>query len=70
MTNSIDGYRQLTDSETASINKIKAHGEALSVLIDELRATYADPRWISIGVTDLQTGLMALVRSVAQPTNF
>lgn len=29
-----------------------------------------DQRWISIGATDIQTGLMALVRGVAQPTTF
>jgi hypothetical protein len=29
-----------------------------------------DQRWASIGATDLQTGLMALVRAVAQPTSF
>ena len=29
-----------------------------------------DQRWISIGATDLQTGLMALTRAVAQPTTF
>lgn len=29
-----------------------------------------DQRWISIGATDLQTGLMALTRGVAQPTTF
>lgn len=27
-------------------------------------------RWVSIAATDLQTGLMALTRSVAQPTIF
>lgn len=70
MTNRIDGYRELTETEIAHINKIKAHGESLNALVDELRATYADSRWLSIGVTDLQTGLMALVRAVAKPTNF
>ena len=37
--------------------------------IDELaRFTTAEPeRWAAIGKTDIQTGLMALVRSVAQP---
>ena len=71
MTNNIDGYRQLTDSEITSINKIKAHGEALNALVGELRATEnIDQRWVSIGATDLQTGLMALVRAVARPTNF
>lgn len=29
-----------------------------------------DQRWVSIGQTDLQTGIMALVRSIAQPTTF
>ena len=30
----------------------------------------AEPlRWASIGKTDIQTGIMALVRAVAQPTN-
>lgn len=29
-----------------------------------------DQRWVSIGATHLQTGLMALTRAVAQPTTF
>ena len=29
-----------------------------------------DQRWVSIGATDLQTGLMALTRAVAKPTTF
>ena len=29
-----------------------------------------DQRWVSIGATDLQTGFMALVRGIAQPTTF
>ena len=36
-----------------------------------LRWSAAQPaRWIAIARTDLQTGLMALTRAVAQPTNF
>lgn len=27
-------------------------------------------RWVSIGATDLQTGFMALIRGIAQPTTF
>ena len=35
-----------------------------------LRFQAAEPlRWASIGKTDIQTGIMALVRAVAQPTN-
>lgn len=67
----ITGYRQLSDTEAALINKIKAQGIALGELINELRSTPGlDQRWISIGATDLQTGLMALTRAVAQPTTF
>lgn len=53
------------------MNEIKGHGVALGLLVDKLRAaTELDQRWISIGATDLQTGCMALVRAVAQPTSF
>ena len=53
------------------MNEIKEHGVRLSGLIAMLRSTEGlDQRWVSIGVTDLQTGLMALTRAVAQPTPF
>ena len=29
-----------------------------------------DQRWVSIGATDLQTGFMAVIRGIAQPTTF
>ena len=29
-----------------------------------------DQRWISIGATDIQTGFMAVIRGIAQPTTF
>lgn len=67
----VTGYRQLNETEPALMNEIKAHGVALGVLVEKLRATNGlDKRWISIGATDLQTGMMALVRAVAQPTTF
>lgn len=67
----IIGYRQLTEQDAAAINEIKRHGELLGELVKNLRAdTRFDQRWISIGATDLQTGLMALTRGVAQPTTF
>lgn len=53
------------------MSEIKSHGESLGALVDKLRATEGlDGWWISIGATDLQTGLMALTRAVAQPTSF
>lgn len=67
----ITGYRQLNEAEAALMNEIKARGVELGQLVEKLRATGGlDPRWISIGATDLQTGLMALTRAVAQPTSF
>jgi len=69
----ITGYRQLSETEVALMNRIKAHGTALSELIVELRnlaETGVDQRWVSIGQTELQQGIMALVRSVARPEGF
>lgn len=67
----ITGYRQLNDQEAALMNEIKQKGVELGDLVEKLRANgELDQRWISIGETDLQTGLMALVRSVARPTSF
>lgn len=67
----ITGYRQLNETEAALMNEIKAHGIALGELIERLRETEdIQLRWVSIGATDLQTGLMALTRAVAKPTTF
>lgn len=67
----IKGYRNLTQEEIDFMNEIKEHGEKLGDLIDKLSSLQdVDKRWLSIGKTDLQTGVMALVRSVARPTSF
>lgn len=67
----ISGYRELSQTEIDLMNKIKAKGAELGELVSEMQS---NPdllqRWISIGATDLQTGLMALTRAVAQPTTF
>lgn len=67
----VAGYRDLTQAEVDLINEVKAVGVQLGEVVARVRATAGvDQRWASIGATDLQTGLMALVRSVAQPTTF
>jgi hypothetical protein len=67
----IKGYRDLTEEEIGLMNKIKANGTVLEDLVKELRSMATlDQRWVSIGATDLQTGLMALTRAVARPTTF
>lgn len=67
----IKGYRELSQEEIDAMNEIKAKGAELGALVEKLRAQPGlDQRWVSIGATDLQTGLMALTRAVAQPTFF
>lgn len=67
----IKGYRELNPEEIAKMNEIKAMGAALGLLVEKLRSDPSlDQRWVSIGATDLQTGLMALTRSIAKPTFF
>ena len=67
----IKGYRELTQVEIDLMNEIKTKGAELGELVNKLRTTEGlDQRWVSIGATDFQTGLMALTRSVAQPTFF
>lgn len=67
----ITGYRELSEDEARLMNMIKAKGVELQELVELLRATPGlDQRWISMGTTDLQKGLMCLVRGVAQPTTF
>jgi hypothetical protein len=67
----IAGYRELDAGEIALMNVIKEKGAELGVLIETLKSTAGlDQRWVAIGATDFQTGLMALTRAVAKPTFF
>ena len=67
----IKGYRELSQEEIDLMNEIKTKGAELGELVDKLRtAAGLDQRWISIGATELQQGLMALTRGVAQPGFF
>ena len=67
----IKGYRELTQVEIDLMNEVKTKGAELGELVQKLRTTEGlDQRWVSIGATDFQTGLMALTRSIAQPTFF
>lgn len=67
----ITGYRTLSVDEINLVNEIKAQGAQLEALIIRMRTIEGvDPRWLAIGTTDLQTGLMALTRAVTTPTSF
>lgn len=81
----IKGYRELSQEEIDLMNEIKQKAEECGNLVEKLRSKKPteglatadgidplalDQRWVSIGATDLQTGFMALVRSVAKPESF
>lgn len=71
ITASIKGYRQLSAEEQASINALKELAVQVGHAVDNVFAMQGtDKRWAAIGKTDLQTGFMALIRAVAQPTTF
>ena len=65
------GYRDLTQTEIDAMNDIKVVAGEVEYLIGRLKAIPGtDPLWVAIGATDLQTGFMALTRSIAKPTTF
>jgi hypothetical protein len=67
----IKGYRELNPNEIAKMNEVKEMGIKLGGLVESLRGdTSLDQRWVSIGATELQQGLMALTRSIAKPEFF
>jgi hypothetical protein len=67
----IKGYRDLSEEEIRAMNEVKAQGEALGTLVDKLKANASlDQRWVEIAQDHLQQGIMAAVRSIAQPTTF
>jgi hypothetical protein len=67
----IKGYRELDQAEIDRMNQVKEMGKLLGILVDGLKANPdLDQRWVSIGATQLQQGLMALTRAIAKPTFF
>lgn len=80
----IKGYRELTQAEIDLMNEIKTKGVELETLINKLSAVTVPAsaneedmkvagqamRWLSIGRTHMQEGLMALTRAVAKPEFF
>jgi hypothetical protein len=67
----IKGYRELSSEELEVINLIKAVADEIGLFVDKVMENDdTDKRWVSIARTDLQTGFMALIRSIAKPTSF
>lgn len=69
--NKINGYRDLSEDEIATINDIKRLAEEVGEVIDGFAGySGADQRWLAIAKTDLQKGFMSLVRCIARPETF
>ena len=67
----IKGYRELNPVEIAAMNEVKELGVLLGQLVERMRDNdELDQRWVAIGATNVQLGLMALTRAIAQPTFF
>lgn len=75
----IKGYRDLSEEEIALMNEAKELSVKVGEFVTKLSASDVigtpdadgiDLRWVAIGKTDLQTGFMALIRSIARPTTF
>lgn len=68
----IKGYRELNEAEILAMNEIKEKGAEIEQLVTKIQESSldADKRWVAIGRTHLQEGLMALTRAIAKPTFF
>lgn len=62
----------MTEEKQELLQDLEDAARAVSVLVGGLRQAGAavDPRWVSIGTTDLQKGFDALRRSINQPETF
>lgn len=79
----IKGYRELSQAEIDLMNEIKQHGEASRQLLAKVREVIKDVPpvdeaheadhpyyWLRYADSSFRTGVMYLVRAVAQPTTF
>lgn len=67
----IKGYRELSAEEIQLMNEGKNLAEQVGYWLEKLKETQAnDQRCVAIAKTELQTGFMWAIRSIAQPTTF
>lgn len=64
-------YREPSEAEIKLIELVKAKAEEVRELLEGVaRHNDIDHRWLEIGLTDLQTGFMAVIRAIARPEGF
>jgi hypothetical protein len=68
----VTGYRTLSDSDVAMMNRIKATEADMAELVNLVRGTVpaGEPqRQVALAVTAFEEAYMRLVRAVAQPVS-
>lgn len=64
----VAGYVAQTSERVQLVNDMKFLEERLLRALDQLCAAgFTDPRWVSIGRTQVEQGFMAINRSIFQP---
>ena len=67
----IKGYRELSPEDIKLMNEVKEKGAELGELIEKLNMMpETDKRWLEIGKTNIQQGLMAVTRAITTPDFF
>lgn len=67
----IAGYRDLSQAEIDAMNAVKRLGAAIGEILDGIAdMPESDKRALAIARTELQTGIMWAVRSIARPQGF
>ena len=73
MSEKLKGMRDLSNVEIKAMNDITDAGNRLGELISTIEVfeeINCDQRWLAIGRTNLQQGIMAIKRAIGQPENF
>jgi hypothetical protein len=67
----IKGYRKMTEEELAIFNEGKQLGNLIGDFVGRLEhMPDTDKRWVAIGKTNLQQGIMAVLRGISRPESF
>lgn len=64
----VKGYQAQSGDKVAKVNRNKVLEEKILRVLDELRNDpQVDQRWLAIGRTDFEKGLMAINRAIFKP---
>lgn len=66
MSDKIQGYRELNESETDLINRVKDTEIDVADIWRIVKEHESDPRWLAIAKTHFQEGFMAMVKAIAK----